>query len=227
MTDQSQTVAPKPAQPHRICGECGHTHARAIGPQPGTRRWFAYKAGTNLMLAIVPVLPLVKGITNLIHPSAEVDLTGAQREALNAQFEVSGHTATTVRQVTVELDHPSLMDRLVAAGPSLLLAGLLLFLAYALWRIEINMTAGPQQRPFTEKDQRVLSRAAQYLWGFWWAFLALEAFGFRALHLGGTGAAGSLTSGSIVVLGLSVLVGSFARTYRKGRTAYNEMQGIV
>lgn len=201
--------------------------AETAEPPRQTRGWWVRKAvrdGSPPVL--VAALPLINGVLEFIRPTADVKLSGAQRAELNSHFELEGGPATTVRRVVVEVDHVTVWDRLVAAGPSLLLAGLLLLLAYALWRVEVNMTAGPHQRPFTQKDERYLYRTAHWLLSLWVFFAAAELFGGLALGVGG-GFVGGMSAGSFVVLGLAVLVRSFARAYRKGRKAYEELERIV
>lgn len=214
----------KPEPP--LCENCGRRHEYPDLTSKERGFWFLTVL-RNAGLLVVPALPAMVGVKMLITPTADVRLNDAQRAAVNSGFELTGERATTVRRVVVELDHPSLWDRLTAAGPSLLLAGILLFLAYALWRIEVNTTAGPHQRPFTEKDERYLGRSARWLWWAWWVFVAVEAFGPMPLHLGNRVWAGELSSGSLIVMGLALLVGVFARVYRKGRRAYSELEKIV
>jgi hypothetical protein len=215
----------EPAPEHPVCENCGKRHDPLSASQD--RGWWFRTAMNNFGLAIVPALPLGWGVLNFITPTADVKLDGGQRQTVNSAFELTDERATTVRRVVVELDHPSIWDRLVAAGPSLVLAVLLAFLAYALWRIEVNTTAGPHQRPFTEKDERYLKRSGRSLWALWYVLMLVELLGGLALHLGGEAFVGPVSAGSLIVLGLATLVTVFARVYRKGSKAYADLEKIV
>ncbi|MFD7866033.1 hypothetical protein [Streptomyces sp. NPDC059783] len=211
--------------PYPGCEHRGRRHAPPLTSKD--RRWWWLTGLNNLGLLLMPALLLADGVKALITPTADVKLDATQRAALNSGFELTGERATTVRRVVVELDHPSLWDRLLNAAPSLILAGLLLLLAYSLWRIEVNTTAGPHQRPFTEKDERWLSRTARSLWWLWWLLAAAEVWGSHALHLGGGALVGPVSQGSVIVLGLALLVGMFSRVYRKAHQAYSDLEKIV
>lgn len=190
------------------------------------RKWWWATGFLNTGLFIVPLMPLSLGIQAVMTPTANVKLDGAQQAALNAAFELNDDRATTVRRVVVELDHPSIWDRLLNGGPALLLTGVLILLAYALWRIEVNTTAGPHQRPFTAKDQKFLTLSARSLWCLWWVVAALEVFGPKSLHMD-RAYVGPVTIGSLVIFGLALLTSTFVRVYTKGRRAYTDMEQIV
>lgn len=212
--------------PRPACEECGLVHA-PLGKSGRPRRWWLEHGLQCWPLVVIPALPLGDGIKSLVTPMANVKLGDGERQALNSGFELTGERETTVRSVVVEMDHPSVLDRAVTAGPSLLLAGLLVFLAYALWRVVVNTTAGPHQRPFTEKDERYLRYSSLLLWVFWWVMVLVELFGFFPLHLGLLAQPGPGSGGSFIVMGLALLVSVFARVYAKGRKAYTDMEKIV
>lgn len=208
------------------CSNCGQRHKL----QPGSKGWFWAKRVENLALFLVPSIPAVDAVAEFIAPQATVTLTDVQSDMLNKTFEAGG-SPSTVERVIVELDAPTLAERLASAAPSLLLAGLLAFVAYALWRIEINMTAGKGQRPFTEKDGRILKRSSRFLYWGWFATIAVEAAGFLVLRLGPSdmewGIPGVSSEASLVILGLAILVGTMARVYYKGSQAYESLEKIV
>ncbi|MEV6401114.1 DUF2975 domain-containing protein [Streptomyces sp. NPDC051907] len=227
MTEPTGTcVGAPPKEDGPDCPECGNKHRL----QPGSRSWFWAKRAEHATLFFIPAIPASRGVTEFVRPQASITLTGGQHAELNKTFEASG-APSTVERVIVHLDAPTLAERAAAAGPSLLLAGLLAFVAYALWRIEINMTSGRKQRPFTEKDGRVLGRSAGLLMWGWLVVIVAELAGFGVLRFGSaeveTGLAGIGSDASLVVLGLGVLVGVMARVYRKGAKAYEDLEKIV
>lgn len=211
------------------CPVCHHPEADHVDPMPGTRGWFWRKRAENLLLIVGPLLPAITAVGAIMTPSVTTPLTDKQSAAINKVYEYApGAKASTVHDVTVRLDHPGIMDRLVAAGPSLAFAVLLTMLAYALWRIEINMSGN--RRPYTEKDQRVFTRALRWVWTGWWVVFGLELLGGLWYHYGPTGGwfrAGAhvpLDGLSVVILGLSGIMYVVARMYRTGRKAYEELE---
>jgi len=181
---------------------------------------------------VAVLVPFTYGLDQLARPTVQVRLDEGQREAVNGAFELSPARGTTVEEVTATLDGAGAVDRLVAATPSLLLAGALGLLAYALWRVLVNTSAGGGQRPFTEKDERYLLRAQRAMWTLWWGLTFMELFGYRALELDVNmglwdGFAGPVSNGSLIVLGLGVALSAVRRAYRQGRKAYMELEKIV
>lgn len=214
------------------CTDCGHAESEHHGAMPGTPRWFWRKRAENLLLIVGPLLPAVTAVGALWRPGVTTPLTDKQSAAINKVYEYApGAKASTVHEVTVRLDHPGIMDRLVAAGPSLAFAVLLTMLAYALWRIEINMSGN--RRPYTEKDQRVFARALRWVWTGWWVVLGLELLGGLWYHYGPSGGwyrAGAhvpLDGLDIVILALSGVFYVVSRMYRTGRKAYEELEQAV
>lgn len=215
------------------CEGCGDQHPpeEEKGLTPGSRSWFWAKRLENLMLFAGPAVPLALGVAQLIKPSMTVELTDKQADAVDAVYHVGGNEATADR-VQVFLTDPSVGDRLVAAGPSLLFGLLLAFVAYALWRIEINLSANGK---YTAKDTKVLSLAARWLWTGWWFLIAAElsvAVWFRDAdggdaswwqHSVGT----PFDQGSLVALILTGFMGVVARIYRNGAKAYAELEKAV
>lgn len=191
------------------------------------RKWWVTTGFSHLGLAAIPIMAAWHGIDDFLHPSANLRLTSAQQAAVNSGFHL-GHD-TTIHRVVVGLNAPSMLERVTAAAPNLMLAIMVLTLSRALWRIEVNMTAGPHQRPFTEKDQRVLTRVAWSMGVWWLAFIGVEIGGiFVARHLGVTGGwLGSLGDVTLGTWGLMLLMATFARVYRKGRDAYTDLEKIV
>lgn len=214
------------------CPKCNHPEKDHVDPMPGTRRWFWRKRAENLLLIIGPLIPGGTALGAMWKPTVTTPLTDKQEAAINGVYEYApGAKASTVHEVVVRIDHPGIGDRLVAAGPSLAFAVLLGLLAYALWRIEINMSGN--RRPYTEKDQRVFSRAIRWVWTGWWVVFGLELLGGLWYHYGPSGGwfrAGAhvpLDGLSIVILGLSGILYVVSRMYRTGRKAYEELEKAV
>lgn len=214
------------------CPRCGEHHAPVEDDLvPGSRRWFWYKRFENSMLFIAPAVPLFTGLAAFIQPQVTTPLTDRQAAAVNGAYEYATGKPSTVDQVRVVLDDPGIWDRLVSAGPALVFGALLAFMAYALWRIEINLSGNA--RPFTEKDDHVLWRASRWLWGGWWFLLVLEIAVGSWFHQGPSGGwyrAGAHTpfdSGSFIVLVLSGFMGVVSRIYRTGARQYRELESGV
>ena len=210
------------------CPACGHPESDHLDPMPGTRRWFWRKRAENLLLIIGPLSAAGTAEGALWKPSVTTPLTDKQSAAINKAYEYAGAKPSTVDDVHVVFDHPSIGDRLVAAGPSLAFAILLGFLAYALWRIEINMSGNP--RPYTAKDVTVFNRATRWLWTGWWVVFGLEIVGGVWYHYGPSG--GWFRSGahvpldglSIIILGMSGVLAVVTRIYTTGGRAYAELE---
>lgn len=213
------------------CANCGGTHGPKSVMTPGSRSWFWSKRLENMMLWFAPGAPLLVGTLQLIAPAVTVDLGDKDQAAVNGVYDMPGGSASTVERVTVYLDHPGVADRLIAAGPSLVFGMLLAFLAYALWRIEINLSATGK---YTAKDGRVLAAAARWLWRGWFALMAAEimvAYWFReapnAEHWWLTSATTPFDTASLMTLMIAVVVGIVARIYRSGARAYAELEKAV
>lgn len=216
MTERVSTQKPQPA-------------ADDAEPTSKQRSWWVLTGLGNIGLILVPAFPAVDAVREFASPSANVRLTDEQREAVSG-LTLDGHPSASLRRGVFVLDDPSIAERLLAAAPSALLCAMILTIAWALWRIEVNMTAGPHQRPFTEKDERVLTRVSRSLWMWWFAFLAVEVAGITgAIKLLGArgGYFGPVADVTFIVLGLMLLFTQFARVYRKGRAAYNDLEKIV
>lgn len=216
----------------RTCDRCGGQHKGAARyPEPGSRRWFWRKRADNLLLVVGPLVPAGYALGALLQPDIRTPLTHQQQVAINGVYEYAGSKPSTVYEVVTRIDHPGILDRLVAAGPSLAFAALLGFLAYALWRIEINMSAGT--RPYTGKDARVFARAQRWLWTGWWIVFGLELAGSTWYHYGPTGgwfrggAHVPLDGLSVIILGVSGLLAVVARIYNTGGRAYAELEKAV
>lgn len=216
MTERVSTEKPAPAP-------------ASAEPTSKERRWWVFTALRNIGLLLVPAFPAINAVREFRSPSANLRLTDEQREAV-AGLSWEGHADASVRRVTVVLEDPALAERVLAALPSALLALMVLSIAWALWRIEVNMTAGPHQRPFTQKDERVLARVSRSLLAWWFVFLVVELAGIAGVMTmleaegGYFGPVGDVT---FIIFGLSMLFAQFARVYRKGRAAYNDLEKIV
>lgn len=227
--DATTDAAPEPLEGDEVCDKCGKVHEVAYGPEPGSRRWFWYKRAENAMLFAAPAIPLALGIAQLIKPTVTVSLSDKQSAAVEQVYSVPGVGATAVDRVQVHLTDPSVADRLVTAGPALLFGLLLAFMAYALWRIEINLSANGK---YTTKDAKVLSAAARWLWRGWWFLMGAElavTFWFHDAdggdaswwqHSVGT----TFDQASLVTLVLTGFMGVVARIYRNGAKAYAELE---
>lgn len=224
---EPQADAPDP----EACVRCGTVHGRRgdkDGPEPGSRSWFWAKRLENMMLWFAPGVPLMVGTWQLASPSVTVALDDKQQAAINGVYDMPGGSASTVERVTIYLDHPGVADRIVAAGPSLLFGALLAFVAYALWRIEINLSATGK---YTPKDGKVLSAATRWLWRGWWALLAAEiavSVWFRDVpssdHWYLHSVATPFDNASWMTLVIVAVVGIVARIYRSGARAYAELE---
>lgn len=219
----SSTDAPQSG----ACPDCGHDHEEHA-LVPGSRSWFWSKRLEHVMLWLAPGGPLLMGAMQLWHPQVNVHLDGEEREAINRVYEMHGAGASTVRDVSVRLDDPSIADRLIAAGPSLLFGALLVFVAYALWRIEINLSATGR---YTPKDGRVLSAASRWLWRGWWFLIAAEigvSLWWRDVPASGdwfTRSVGTpFDHASLMTLMITAVVAIIARIYRNGARAYAELE---
>jgi hypothetical protein len=222
--------APEPVCDGKVCTECGfHHHAdEKHYAKRGSRRWFWRKRAENLLLIAAPLIPAGMAVAALLRPGVETPLTDKQAAAINGAYEYATGKPSTVRTVYVRMDDPSIGDRLVAAGPSLTFAVLLGLLAYALWRIEINMSAGA--RPYTAKDAQVFRRATRWLWTGWWVVLGTEILGSTWYHYGPSG--GWFRSGahvpmdgvSLAVWGLSGMLAVVGRMYTTGARQYAELE---
>lgn len=198
-------------------------------PTSKDRKWWVMTGVANAGLVMVPLFPAIDAVQEFVSPSANVRLSDEQREAASALI-LEGHPDASLRRGTFVLEDPSIGERLLAAAPSALLAAMMLTIAWALWRIEVNMTAGPHQRPFTEKDGRVLARVSRSLWAWWFVFLVVEVAGYTGAvkMLGADGGHfGPVGDVTFIIFGLSLLFAQFARVYRKGRAAYNDLEKIV
>lgn len=226
-----QTAERKVAQAGKACPDCGKVHGKGHGLAPGSRSWFWSKRIEHMMLWIAPGAPLLVGTTQLLRPQVTVTLDGKDRAAINRVYDMPGIDASTVRSVTVRLDDPGIVDRLIAAGPSLLFGALLMFVAYALWRIEINLSATGK---YTPKDGRVLAAASRWLWHGWWFIIASElAIGFWWRDTPGTGTwylssvATPFDHASLMTLMITAVVAIITRIYRNGAKAYAELERAV
>jgi hypothetical protein len=227
--DPEPTGDTKTQRDGKPCTECGvHHHGTRHAAKPGSRRWFWGKRVDNMLLSVGAMIPLGYGTGALLRPDITTPLTDKQKVAINGVYEYAGAKPSTVYEVVTRFDHPSIGDRLVAAGPCLGFAALLGFLIYALWRIEINMSAGG--RPYTEKDARVFARARRWVWSGWWLIFGLETLGGIWYHYGPSGGwfrAGAhvpLDGLSVVILGVSGLLAVVARMYTTGARAYAELE---
>lgn len=222
--------APEPVCDGKACAECGyHHHAdEKHYAKRGSRRWFWRKRAENLLLIVGPIIPGATAVGALWRPSLDTPLTDKQAAAINGVYEYAGAKPSSVSDVHVVLDHPGIGDRLVAAGPSLAFTVLLALLAYALWRIEINMSAG--SRPYTAKDAQVFRRATRWLWTGWWVVWGLEILGGIWYHYGPSGGwwrAGAhvpMDGLSVIVLGLSGVLAVVTRMYTTGARQYAELE---
>jgi hypothetical protein len=219
------------AEPDTACPDCGHDHTQ--DPKqlvPGSRSWFWAKRVENLALFLGPAIPLGIGVTQLIRPSVTVSLTDKQQAAIDGVYNMPG-TDASVSRVIVLMDHPGFWDRLVAAGPALLLGLLLALLSYALWRIEINLSANGK---YTDKDTTVLSSASRWLWHGWWFLIAAEltvTWWFRdapaSEHWWIASATTPFGNASLIALVVAGFMGVVARIYRNGAKAYAELERAV
>lgn len=225
--DATTDAAPEPAE--ELCPDCGKPVHGKHALEPGSRSWFWAKRVENMMLFAAPAIPLALGIAQLVKPTVTVTLTDKQQAAVDRVYSVPGVGETSVDRVQVHLTDPSVADRLVTAGPALLFGLLIAFMAYALWRIEINLSANGK---YTPKDAKVLSLAARWLWRGWWFLMGAEiavTIWFRNAD-GGDAAWWQHTVGttfdqaSLVTLVLTGFMGVVARIYRNGAKAYAELE---
>lgn len=198
----------------------------------GTRKWFWMKRAENLMLFVAPAIPLLLGVTQLIRPSVTVELSSKQEAAVNAAYAMEGVGGASVQRVQVYLTDASIGDRLVTAGPALLFGALLAFVAYALWRIEINLSATGR---FTPKDSQVFTLASRWLWRGWWFIITAELAVMIWFNDAERGSAAwwqhsvgtAFDQASIVTLVLTAFMGVVARIYHNGAKAYAELENAV
>lgn len=226
MTERIQST--KPEDPAPSAPEPPRDTLREAAP--GSPKWFWRKRLQHLPLWIMPTLPVVMAVSQFIRPTANVRLTDAQEAVLNRAAELSAGTPTTMQRALVTLDDPSLAERALASAPSLAVAAVLAFMAYSLWRVEINMSFGKPQRPFTEKDCRMLGRSAGALTAGFFLLAALEAAGIGWLHGYGLslGVLGGTTGDStLMLLMLSLMAATTHRIYKSGKKAYESLEEIV
>ncbi|MFC4328282.1 hypothetical protein ACFPC0_10640 [Streptomyces andamanensis] len=186
-----------------------------------SRKWWMLTALANFGLLWVPSVPLVKGVAEFTEPSASIRLSQEQQDVVNAVVHTGN--GTDVERVTGVLRDPTLAERLMAAGPSVLTGLMLGVLAYALWRRRIEVKAGPHQRPFTAKDERWLKRALASMYALFMVFVVLRFYGGHALGFGERGSyLGPMEDATLPAVGLAFLTMTFVRVYRS-RT--DDLQG--
>lgn len=186
----------------------------------GSARWYGEKAFSHAALFLAPLVPLMNGISGLVRPTTNATLSDEQQHVLSKEF---GH-GVTVEQVTVRLDGPSVLERIAVAAPSLVFGAILALLGYALWRIEINLSATGR---YTPRDSKLLRRAAQWTWYGWWAVLALTLLGaslFSGLQ-GGSKDFPFLADPMLFFLfSVSAVMTVAHRVYLSGKKAWTELQ---
>lgn len=210
------------------CPACGHAAADHDGVVVGSRSWFWDKRIENVFLFLIPAAPLGYGVVQLIAPQVTVDLTDKQEKAINAVYNMPGGSASSVDAVRVALDNPSFMDRLIAAGPSLGFGLILAVVIYALWRIEINLSATGK---YTEKDDRVLRKASKLMWNGFWVLLFLEIAvtvwwhdAPQSDHWWLSSVTTPFDNASMMALMASGVMAVIGRIYRSGARAYRELE---
>lgn len=191
--------------------------------RPGTRKWFWVKRLENSVLFFMPLLLLKLTVGEFREPGGFLYVQADQEKVIVDTLAVS--QPADVTSVSLKLVDPSIWDRITASLPLLILTVGMACLCHALWRIEINLTAGG--RPYTAKDDKIYKRAL---------LVALAALvggcftGALPVFLGdGFPEMSSSLSVSLVV-GLMMLYGATAaataarRMYIKGREAYEELE---
>lgn len=219
----------KPAPPSQDDSSSPHpdecpVHSSSTIPFPaGSPWWWFLMVGRNSFLVLGVVAPLLAAARAFLHPTATVELDRPQREVLTRVYAEHHSSVTHVR---LRFTDPSFADRFMAAMPSLVFAVVFAAIAYALWRVEVNLSTTGR---YTPKDTRVLALVEKWLWLGWVVVLVAEVA--VAPWAGGSWLSASshddgAFSGkaSLVILLLNGVYSAAYRIYLSGKKSWQELQ---
>lgn len=119
--------------------------ARKAAPEVGSKAWFWRMRSAHWVLWVAPVFPLLDAF--LVAQRGALTNRG---EKYGSSFVGEGYLRSDV------LMHGAFWEHLLLAVPGTVMAAVVGFICYSLWRIRVNM--GAEGKIFTIKDQKTLEK---------------------------------------------------------------------
>lgn len=179
--------------------------------KPGTKKWFWSMRLLNVLLIIAPTYPLIDVFFNLHQAQASIRTTDPGVHATSPDGRVEA--------VIVNLAHPSAVDYLLLTAPDVIGFLVLAVICRALYRIAVNFSGN--ERPYTERDAKVLNIATRAAGMGWFVLLPFLFSSALRYHGGGNPNTGNYMTLFVILGAVMLYVKSM---YDKGRSFYLELE---
>lgn len=227
--EPASNAGDKTEQPKTRCAQVKDCDRRHViwrshfgAAETGSKKWWWEARVSNAFVFGVSGVPILASAASMWKPGVSGTLTDKSAAALNLPAGVHGTVVET------RLTDPSLWERFLVGFPLLSVGFALMILAYAMYRMDINMTG--HTRPYTKADHKWLHRAYNaVLWGW-----IIAVFGHDFIP-GWLPAADGLSDPRLVpamdetwlLLPLLVSVAGVLRLHRQAKGQHEKLEKIV